>query len=342
MIVKSYSFEKNGKLGDVYTLRNQNGMEADILTYGGRLIRLTAPDRCGNFLDCIVGCKHPEDYYEENPYFGAIIGRYANRIGGGKFTLDGKVYQLEQNEGKNSHHGGVSANFDRVVWNATIEGDRLARSHLSKNGAGGYPGNLEVKVAYTLTDGNELVIEYLATSDKDTPCNLTHHAYFNLSGKDTVLEHELKINARKITPIGEDLVASGEYMEIDGTPYSFLPAKKLGKDMFSDAELIQRCGGFDFNYCLDRVGKGVECCARVYDEHSGRYMECYTTLPGLQLYTGNFLEGFEGKKKYGKHAALCLEAQGYPNSVNCPAYPSTILKAGETYHEITAYKFGVK
>lgn len=342
MIVKSYSFEKDGKINDVYTLRNASGMEADILTYGGRLIRLTAPDRRGNFLDCIVGCKRPEDYYEENPYFGAIIGRYANRVGGGKFTLNGKVYQLEQNEGEKSLHGGITASFDRVVWKASIEGDRLLLSHLSKNGAGGYPGNLSITVAYTLTDGNELVIEYLATSDEDTPCNLTNHAYFNLSAEDTVLEHELKINARKLTPIDEELLTFNEYMDIDGTPYSFLPAKKLGKDIFSDAELIKRCGGFDFNYCLDRVGKGVECCARVYDEKSGRYMECYTTLPGLQLYTGNFLDGFEGKKTYGKHAALCLEAQGYPNSVNCPAYPSTILKAGETYHEITAYKFGVK
>ena len=342
MITKSYTFEKNGQINDVYTLRNKNGLEADILTYGGRVIRLLVPDRNGKFLDCIVGCKKPENYYDDNPYFGAIIGRYANRIGNSRFMLNGKEYILEPNEKTHSLHGGVSANFDRVVWDAKIDGDRLLLSHLSKAGAGGFPGNLKVQVAYSLTDDNELVIEYMGTSDEDTPLNLTNHAYFNLSGESTILNHELKINAKKLIPIDSELIARDEYLAIEATPYDFSKAKKIGQDIFSDEEMLSLCGGYDFNYCLDRIGKGLELCARVYEPQSGRVMECYTTLPGLQLYTGNFLDGFKGKKLYGKHAAFCLETQNFPNSVNCPSYPSTILKSGEIYHEITAYKFGVK
>ena len=342
MIVKSYSFEMNGKINEVYTLRNRNGLEADVLTYGGRLIRLTSPDKSGKFLDCIVGCKRPEDYYDENPYFGAIIGRYANRVGNSRFSLHGKDYALESNEGAHSLHGGVSANFDRVVWNAKIDGEKLVLSHLSPASAGGFPGNLQVTVSYTLTDENELVIEYLGVSDEDTPCSLTHHSYFNLSGEDTILDHKLKINANKITAIDSELIAHGDYLDIEGTPYDFSHAKKIGQDIFTNEEMLRRCGGYDFNYCLNKASKSLELCAYAHDEKSGRYLECYTTLPGLQLYTGNFLENFQGKKQYGKHAAFCLEAQNYPNALNCPSYPPTILKVGETYHEITVYKLGVK
>ncbi len=342
MIKKSYSFEKDGKQNDVYTLRNAKGMEADILTYGARLIRLTAPDKHGKFEDVIVGCKKPEDYYGENPYFGATIGRYGNRIGGGQFTINGETYQIEKNEGNNTLHGGFSTNFDRVIWDATIEKNRLVLSHVSPDGAGGFPGNLSVNVAFSLSDDNELKIEYTATTDKDTVCNLTNHSYFNIGGQDTVLNHVLMINARQITPVDKELIPHGEYMNIDGTPYSFLPAKKIGQDTFSDAEFIKQCNGYDFNYCLDRVGKGLVRVAYVYDEVSGRKMDCYTTLPGIQLYTACALDSFDGKKQYGKYCALCLETQGYPNSPNCPQYPSTILKAGETYQEITTYKFSVK
>ena len=342
MITKTYSFEKNGKINDVYTLRNAKGMEADMLTYGARLIRLTAPDRNGKFSDVVVGCKRAEDYYGENPYFGATIGRYGNRIGGGKFTLNGVEYTIEQNEGNNTLHGGFSANFDRVVWAAKMDGDRLILSHLSPDGAGGFPGNLAVSVTFTLSDDNELKTEYKATTDKDTVCNLTNHSYFNIGGQDTVLDHVLMINARQITPVDKELIPHGDLMDIDGTPYSFLPAKKIGQDTFSDAEFIKQCGGYDFNYCIDRIGKGLVRVAYVYDEESGRKMDCYTTLPGIQLYTACALDHFDGKKQYGKYCALCLETQGYPNSPNCPQYPSTLLKAGETYQEITTYKFSVK
>lgn len=342
MIEKTYSFEKDGKINDVYTLRNEKGMEVDVLTYGGRILRIMAPDRKGHFGDCIVGCKTPEDYYGSNPYFGATIGRFGNRIGGASFVINGTTYNIEPNEAPNTLHGGYSSNFDRVVWDAEIEGDCLVLSHLSPDGAGGFPGNLEVKVYFTLTNANELKIEYFAKSDKDTVCNLTNHSYFNIGDDDTVLEQELMINARQMTPVDEQLIPHGEYLDIDGTPYSFLPAKKLGKDMFSDAKLIKQCNGYDFNYCLDRIGKGLEHFAYVYDEKSGRRMDCYTTLPGVQLYTACGTGGFKGKKNYVNHCALCLETQGFPNSPNCPEYPSTLLKAGEEYREITVYKFSVK
>ena len=342
MIKKTYSFEKDGKMNDVYTLSNASGAEVDVLTYGARLIRISMPDKKGHFADCLVGCKTPEDYYGDNPYFGATIGRYGNRIGDAKFTLNGTTYQLEANNGKNTLHGGNTANFDRQIWAAEIVKNRLVLSHVSPDGAGGYPGTMEVSVSFELTDANEIIIEYRAKSDKDTLCNLTNHAYFNIGGQDTVLGHELMINSRKITPVDAGLIPHGEFMDIENTPYSFLPAKLLGKDMFSDADMIKACNGYDFNYCLDRIGRGLEHFAYVYDPETGRKMDCYTTLPGVQLYTACGTGGFKGKKDYVNHCALCLETQGYPNSPNCPEYPSTVLKAGEEYQEITVYKFSVQ
>ena len=342
MITKTYTFIKNEKVNDVYTLKNENGMEVDILTYGARIIRISAPDKHGKFSDCVVGCKRPEDYYEDNPYFGATIGRYGNRIGGAKFTLNGQEYVLESNEGNNILHGGIEGDFSRKIWSADIVNGRLEMSYLSPDGESGFPGNLLVKVIFSLNEQNELKIVYKAQSDKDTVCNLTNHTYFNIGYQDTVLDHTLMINARYMTPVDKELIPHNEIISIEGTPYSFLPAKKLGQDMFSDAPLIKQCGGYDFNYCLDRVGKSLERFAYVYDEDSGRRMDCYTTLPGVQLYTACATGGFEGKKSYVNHCALCLETQGYPNSPNCPSYPSTVLKAGEEYLEVTVYRFSVQ
>lgn len=346
MIQKTHTFKKDGKINDVYTLSNKGGASVDVLTYGARLIRIMMPDRKGKFADCLVGCKSPEDYYDENPYFGATIGRYGNRIGGAKFTLNGETYTLEPNDKGNTLHGGNTANFDRVIWDAEIDGERLVLTHVSPDGAGGFPGTLSVKLTISLSDENELLLDYQATTDKDTVCNLTNHSYFNIGGQETVLGHELMINSRKITDADEQLIPHGEYIDIDGTPYSFLPAKQLGKDMFSDAPLIKMCNGYDFNYCLDRVGKGLEHFAYVYDKETGRRMDCYTTLPGVQLYTACGTGSFKGRGKkrqpYVNHCALCLETQGYPNSPNVSSFPSTVLKAGETYHEITAYRFSVK
>ena len=346
MIKKTYSFVKNGNINDVYTLSNASGAEVDVLTYGARLIRISMPDRKGKFADCLVGCKKPEDYYDENPYFGATIGRYGNRIGGAKFTLNGETYTLEANDNGNTLHGGVTANFDRVIWNAKIEGDRLVLTHVSPDGAGGFPGTLSVMLTVSLSDENELLLDYQATTDKDTVCNLTNHSYFNIGGQPTVLEQELMINSRKMTEVDDELIPNGKYMDIDGTPYSFLHAKPIGQDIFSDAELIKKCNGYDFNYCIDKTGRGLEHFAYVYDKESGRRMDCYTTLPGVQLYTACSTGTFQGRGKkrqpYVNHCALCLETQGYPNSPNLPQFPTTTLKAGETYHEITAYRFSVK
>lgn len=340
MIIKSYSFETNGRINEVYTLSNPNGYEVDILTYGARIIRVYAPDKNGNFDDLIVGCATSEAYYGENPYFGATIGRYGNRIEGAKFTLNGQEYNLEANEKGNTLHGGYSSNFDRVIWETEVRDNVLIMSHTSPDGAGGFPGELKVKVHFSLSNDNELKIEYFATTDKDTVCNLTNHSYFNIGGQDTVFGHELMIKARRMTKIDKTLIPHGEYEEIDGTPYSFYTPKLLGKDIFSAAEMIKHCNGFDFNYCIEKeTDHGLELCATVYDSETGRKMECYTTLPGVQLYTAGAMGEYKGKKDYANHCALCLETQGYPNAPNCPEYPSTVLKAGETYHEVTIYKF---
>lgn len=342
MIKKTYSFVKGGKTNEVYTLSNANGCEADILTYGARITRIVAPDKDGDFDDIIVGCARAEDYYAENPCFGATIGRYANRIESAKFTLNGKEYRIEANENGNTLHGGYSSNFDRVLWKAEITGDALTLSHVSPDGAGGFPGTLSVKVVFHLSEENELQIEYFATTDKDTVCNLTNHSYFNIGRQNTVLSQELRIKSHEITKIDENLIPHGEYENIDGTPYSFYAAKPIGKDIFSDAAFIKRCNGFDFNYCIERQTEhDLEFCACVYDAETGRKMECYTTQPSVQLYTACGMGVFKGKKTYENHCALCLETQRYPNSPNCPEYPSATLKAGDIYHETTVYKFSV-
>lgn len=341
MIQKTYTFIKDGKTNDVYTLSNTLGTEVDILTYGGHILRISTADKFGNFDDVLVGCKNPEDYYGDYPYFGATIGRYGNRIENSKFTVNGKEYILEPNDNGNCLHGGITTPFNRVIWDAEIVENSLVLSHISPDGAGGFPGNLTVKVTFTLTEENELKIEYFAVTDKDTHCNLTNHAYFNLGGQgeDTVLSHELFLKASKITPVDEKLIPHGDYMDITNTPYSFNPPKLLGKDMFSDAKFIKACNGYDLNYCIDKEKEGLEYFGYAYDKKSGRKMECYTTLPGVQLYTGCTTGGFKGKKTYVNHCALCLETQKYPNTPNCETYPSTLLKVGETYNEITVYKF---
>ncbi len=342
MIEKTYSFKKNGKINDVYTLSNAQGMQVDICTHGARLTRIFAPDKNGVFDDILVGCKRVEDYYQPNPYFGATIGRYANRIGGAQFTLNGKTYTLEKNDNDNCLHGGFSANFDNLVWEAKVENDALVLYLVSPNGAGGFPGTLKVQVTFSLSEDNALRIDYLAETDEDTLCNLTNHAYFNLGGQDTVLDHELMIKAKYITPVDEQLIPHGELMDIQNTPYSFFPAKTIGQDTFSNAKFIKQVNGYDFNYCLDRqTERDLEHVAYVYDKESGRKMDCYTTLPALQLYTGCSTGGFIGKKAYVTHCALCLETQGYPNSPNCPEYPTTVLKKGEKYQETTVYKFSI-
>lgn len=343
MIKKTYTFtDKSGAAVDVYTLENAKGMKMEVSTLGGRILTLTAPDRNGKLADVLMGLARPEDYVDNHPYYGAFIGRYGNRIGGAKFTLGGKTYELEKNNGKNMLHGGF-VGFDRRLMTAKVDGDALVLSYHSPDGECGFPGNLDVDVKYELTDDGEVKLTYDAVSDADTLCNLTNHAYFNIGDDDTVLDQVLDINASRITPVDDELIPHGEFMDVIGTPYSFKGGVKLGKNMFSDDHMIALCHGFDFNYCLDRKTENdLEFCASVYDEKSGRYMECYTTLPGVQLYTSNTVKGSVGKKTYENYAALCLETQGFPNSPNCPEYPSTVLKKGEKYHTETVYKFSVK
>ncbi|HCS95174.1 MAG TPA: galactose-1-epimerase [Clostridiales bacterium] len=342
MVKKTYTFTDKCGTVDVYTLTNARGMQMEVSTLGGRILTLTAPDRDGRFADVLMGLARPEDYVDNHPYYGAFIGRYGNRIGGAKFTLGGKTYELEKNNGKNMLHGGF-VGFDRRLMTAKIDGEALVLSYHSPDGECGFPGNLDVDVKYELTDDGEVKLTYDAVSDADTLCNLTNHAYFNIGDDDTVLDQVLDINASRITPVDDELIPHGEFMDVIGTPYSFKGGVKLGKNMFSDDHMIALCHGFDFNYCLDRKTENdLEFCASVYDEKSGRYMECYTTLPGVQLYTSNTVKGSVGKKTYENYAALCLETQGFPNSPNCPEYPSTVLKKGEKYHTETVYKFSVK
>ena len=343
MVKKTYTFtDKSGAAVDVYTLTNAKGMKMEVSALGGRILTLTAPDRNGKLADVLMGLARPEDYVDNHPYYGAFIGRYGNRIGGAEFTLGGKTYELEKNNGRNMLHGGF-VGFDRRLMTAKVDGEALVLSYHSPDGECGFPGNLDVDVKYELTDDGEVKLTYDAVSDADTLCNLTNHAYFNIGDDDTVLDQVLDINASRITPVDDELIPHGEFMDVIGTPYSFKGGVKLGKNMFSDDHMIALCHGFDFNYCLDRKTENdLEFCASVYDEKSGRYMECYTTLPGVQLYTSNTVKGSVGKKTYENYAALCLETQGFPNSPNCPEYPSTVLKKGEKYHTETVYKFSVK
>lgn len=297
MIAKIHEFERNGKVNEVYRITNNNGCELDILTYGARIIRLTAPDRSGEKGDVIVGYALPEDYIDKpRAYYGALIGRYGNRIGGSAFTLNGVEYKLQANNGKNSLHGGFDG-FDAKTFDAKIEGNKLVLSYTSPDGEGGYPGNLYVECRYAYTDDNEVVIDYYAKSDKDTLCNLTNHAYFNIGNDDTVLDQELMINASRITPVDDELIPHNDFMDIVGTPFSFKNGELLKTNMFSSAHMIAAFKGFDLNYCLDRkTAKDIEHFAYVYDKASGRRMDCYTDLPGVQLYTSNTMKGTQGKK----------------------------------------------
>ena len=326
-----------------YTLTNSSGMRAGILNYGGTITKLITPDKKGKMGDVVLGFENFSGYMQKNePYLGALVGRYANRIGNAKFTLDGKTYKLAPNNFGNSLHGG-NVGFDKVIWNVEKIGDSsLKLTYQSKDGEEGYPGNLNVQVMYTLGSDNSLKIDYTATTDKATPVNLTNHSYFNLSaGKDsTILDHVLQLNADKYTPVNDQLIPTGQIADVKRTPLDFTSAKAIGKDIGNVK------GGFDHNWILNRKGDDPEQAATVYDPGSGRFMEVFTTQPGIQFYSGNFLNGAlqltKGGQIYIPHAGLCLETQHYPDSPNEPSFPSTILKPGETYRQTTVYKFSVK
>lgn len=325
-----------------YTLTNSKGMTVKILNYGGIITDIMVPDRNGTAGDVVLGFDSLSGYQQKgNPFFGALVGRYANRIANAKFSLDGKQYTLAANNNGNSLHGGLKG-FDKVVWESKQAGNTITLTYDSKDGEEGYPGNLHAEVIYSLTDDNELRINYAASTDKSTPVNLTNHTYFNLSaGKSPTIEnHEVTIKADKYTIVNDKLIPTGQHPSVIGTPMDFTTPKKVGK------ELARVKGGYDHNFVLNKTGEGETLAATVYDSASGRYMEVLTTQPGIQFYTGNFLDGkLTGTRNgaiYGKHAGLCLETQHFPDSPNQPSFPTSILKPGETYNQLTIYKFSVK
>lgn len=341
---------------ELYTLRNSKGMEATIMTYGGIVTSLKVPDKSGNFTDVVLGFDNLAGYTSDTytkgcPYFGALIGRYGNRIAKGKFSLDGVAYTLATNNVPNSLHGGWKG-FDKVVWTvkeAEVEehGPELELTYLSKDGEEGYPGNLSVKATYTLTEDNALKVKFKATTDKDTVCNLTQHSYFNLSGKGDILGNVVYINADKFTPVDSTLIPTGELRPVAGTPFDFLTPTPIGARINdTNDEQIKFANGYDDNWVLNKKSPGeLSLAARVHDPASGRTMEVWTTSPGMQFYTGNFLNGSltgKGGWVYEFRNALAMEPQCFPDSPNHPDFPTTELKPGETYHNTIIYKFSAE
>jgi len=336
--------EVDGKKVQLYSLTNKDGVTVTISNYGGTVTSWVTPDKHGNKSSVIIGMDSLSEYLKKPPYFGALIGRYGNRIGDAKFTLDGKAYQLAANNGKNALHGG-NKGFDKVVWDATPGTDStrpsLTLSYLSKDGEEGYPGNLKVTVVYTLTDDDALNIDYTAETDKATPVNLTNHSYFNLTGStaNTILNHTLMIDADHYTPVDTTLIPTGKIEPVKGTPFDFTKAEAIG------ARIDSVKGGYDHNFVLNKKDSSLQLVAVLADTLSGRKLEVYTTEPGLQFYSGNFLDG-----KFSSHdgkpvnfrTALCLETQHFPDSPNKPNFPSTILKPGQKYHSETKYKISVE
>lgn len=332
----------DNKQVDLYTLTNKNGVEVKISSYGGTVTSWLVPDKNGKKANILLGFDSLSGYLTPPPYFGALIGRYGNRIAKGKFTLEGKEYQLATNNGVNSLHGGVKG-FDKVIWDATVISDTmpsLILTYTSKDGEEGYPGNLKVTVQYSLTDDDELTIDYNAETDKATPVNLTQHNYYNLTGDptQTILNHTLIINADNYTPVDTTLIPTGVIAPVKGTAFDFTKPTKIG------AKIDSVKGGYDHNWVLTRKGTTIESVAVLVDSASGRKLEVFTTEPGLQFYSGNFLDGTlktSAGKPINKHTGLCLETQHYPNSPNQPNFPNTILQPGVKYQSATKYKFSL-
>ena len=348
---KSFGKTPDGQPLDLYVLTAKGGAEAAITNYGGAVVSLKVPDRNGKLADVVLGYDNADGYVNDKSFFGALVGRYGNRIGHAQFALDGKTYTLAKNNGENSLHGGIKG-FNKAVWTAKIipakDGQSLELSYLSKDGEEGFPGNLKVSVIYTLTDSNALRITYSATSDKKTVVNLTNHSYFNLAGQGSgdILGHLLIIQADKFTPVDAGLIPTGEFRDVAGTPFDFRKELAIGARIDQDEEQLKLGGGYDHNFVLQRSNDPEESlAARVLEPVSGRVLEVWTTEPGVQFYTGNFLDGKtigKGGVTYPRRSAFCLETQHFPDSPNQPKFPSAVLNAGERYHTITTYKFSVK
>jgi aldose 1-epimerase len=325
-------------------------MEARITNYGGIVVSLLVPDRKGFGIDVVLGYDSLSSYIKETPYFGALIGRYGNRIGKGAFTIDGVKYTLAVNNGANHLHGGLKG-FDKVVWTvdekASVPGQSLVLTYLSKDGEEGYPGNLTAGVVYSVTENNELKIDYSVSTDKKTVANLTHHSYFNLAGASSgsILDHELFIDASRFTPVDSGLIPTGELSNVSGTPMDFTTPAPIGARIGQKDDQLKNGGGYDHNWVLNKPFGTMGLAARVYEKTSGRVMEVLTTEPGLQFYSGNFLNGSnigKGNVAYQHRSGFCLETQHYPDSPNKPDFPTTVLEPGKTYTSTTVYRFSTK
>lgn len=339
-----------GQTVELYTLRNAKGMQATITNYGARVTSLSTPDRNGNMADVVLGFDSIDGYLKENPYFGAVVGRYGNRIAKGHFALNGKEYQLPLNNGPNSLHGGLKG-FDKRVWSArdvSMDGEpALELTYVSKDREEGYPGKLTAKVTYTLTNKNELRLDYQATTDQDTILNITNHSYFNLAGQGegNILDHVIRINADKFTPVDETLIPTGELKPVAGTPFDFRQPAAIGARIGEKDEQLIRGKGYDHNFVLNGAQGELALAVKVTEPKSGRVMEVLTTEPGVQFYTGNFLDGTltgKGGKKYDFRYGFCLETQHFPDSPNQPQFPPVVLKPDTTYRSTTVYRFSAE
>jgi len=348
-IIREESFKgvHNGKPTGLYTLKNKNGLIAQVTNYGAIIVSIFVPDRNGNLADIVQGYDTIDEYLKGNsPYMGAVCGRCANRIAKGKFTLLGKQYTLAVNNGPNHLHGGITG-FSKVVWDVTsVSGSSVKMEYFSANGEEDYPGNLMVSVTYTLTDKNELRLDYFATTNKTTLVNLASHSYFNLAGEGSgnVYDQELMIDGEFFTPIDDTSIPTGEIRFVKGTPMDFTKPKKIGSEIDRDDQQLKYGAGYDHNWVLNHRTRTLGIAAVAYDPVSGRLMEVYTTQPGVQLYTANWIDGEKGKggKKYGRRWAFCLETQHFPDAINKPHFPSTILTPGKEYRHSCVYKFSAK
>jgi aldose 1-epimerase len=339
----------DGKEVEIYTLRNLKGAEARISTYGGILQSLKMPDRTGAMGDVVLGFDNLEDYLKSsNPYFSALIGRYGNRIGGAKFTLEGVNYTLAANNGTNSLHGGRKG-FDKVIWTArpvdSIKGPGVELTYVSMDGEEGYPGTLTVKAVYTLTEDNTLHVEFTASTDKATVVNLTHHPYFNLAGKGTVLDHLLYIDAEKTTPVDSGLIPTGDLKDVQATPFDFRKPMTVGSRIDTDDQQLRYGRGYDHNWVINKSPGVLGLMARISEPTSGRILEIWSTEPGIQFYSANFLDGSltgKGGWVYQRHAGMAMECQHFPDSPNHPRFPTTELKPGQTFKSTIIYKFTAK
>lgn len=351
VVSEAFGSTEDGEAVQLFTLTNANGVEIKAITYGGIIISLKTPDRNGNLGDIVLGYDNLESYLEGSPYFGSIIGRYGNRIGGAAFDLDGETYTLAANDGPNHLHGGVKG-FDKVVWAGepfeNEDGVGVVFSYTSPDGEEGYPGTLDMEVTYTLTPSNQLIVDYHATTDKATPVNLTQHAYFNLAdaGTSEILGHELTIAADGFTPVDATLIPTGEITPVEGTPFDFRTPHAIGERINAEDEQIAFGGGYDHNWVLNGTPAGdLTLAARVYEPTTGRTLEITTSEPAIQFYSGNFLNGEnigKGGVAYQYRTGFCLETQHYPDSPNKPDFPSTILRPGEEYSTRTVFQFGVQ